>query len=326
MSESEIIQALRTKIASNLHVAMPGVIESYEFKEQRATIKILVKQLYNSDTYIDYPILSGVPVIFLRSGGASITMPVVRGDTCLVMFLDKDLRAWLLGGDNLKPKSTRSHHLSDAVAIMGLSPFSVPSPAENNEDVLISFAGSKVRLKPKGIIDIETAKEVNIKTESIIINCKNAVVNSTEDTKVECRNAIIKATENASLNCKSANIEALEDINIKCNNGTIKATNTADIECATATIKASNSINTETPNFLQKGNMKVDGSIEVTGTSLLTGKLTSQNGIENSGANLISNGKTFETHTHIYQDVTAVTAPEGPCAVTKVPTNSQSPS
>ena len=68
--------------------------------------------------------------------------------------------------------------------------------------------------------------------------------------------------------------------------------------------------------------MKIDGMLEVTGTSLLTGKLTSQNGIENSGTNLISNGKVFETHTHTYQDVTTVIAPDGPCTVTKVPTNS----
>ena len=68
--------------------------------------------------------------------------------------------------------------------------------------------------------------------------------------------------------------------------------------------------------------MKIDGMLEVTGTSLLKDKLTTQNGIENSGANLISNGKVFETHTHTYQDVTTVIAPDGPCTVTKVPTNS----
>lgn len=308
MSESEIITALRTKIASNMHVAMPGIIESYEFKEQRASIKIAIKQLYNSDAYIDYPILSGVPVIFPRSGGGSITMPVNRGDSCLVLFLDKDLRTWLLGGNNLKPRTTRTHHLSDAVAIMGLSPFSTQSLAENNTDMLISFAGSKVRLKPKGIINIETAKEVNIKTESIVINCKSATVKSTEDTAIECKNAFIKAANN---------------INAECVNTSIKATDNVSVECTTANIKASGNINTEAPNFLQKGNMKIEGNIEITGTSKLIGNVDSDATITGNVVKTTS-GKDLETHTHTYDKATTVTTPQGPGTVDGfVPTSTQ---
>ncbi|CAF4320943.1 unnamed protein product [Rotaria magnacalcarata] len=279
---------------------MPASIESYDFKTQKADIKIDMQELYQNGTSLDYPVLSGVPVIFPRCGGASITMPISRGDTCLVMFLDRDSTAWLLGGKNVKPKSMRSHHLSDAVAIMGLCPFTNKSPAKNNTDMLISFDGSFVTLKPKGIIDITSAKEINVKTEGVIIN-------SSSNLAVECQNANIKATE---------------ILNAQCQTLTAKVSESAQVECQNASIKASSTIDTETPNFTQKGNMKIDGMLEVTGTSLLTGKLTSQNGIENSGANLISNGKVLETHTHTYQDVTTVIAPDGPCTVTKVPTNS----
>jgi phage gp45-like len=350
--QAEVINDLMRKISGGIRVAMPASIESYDFKTQKADIKIDMQELYHNGTSLDYPVLSGVPVIFPRCGGASITMPIMRGDTCLVMFLDRDSTAWLLGGKNVKPKSMRSHHLSDAVAIMGLSPFTNKSPSKNNTDMLISFDGSEIVLKPKGNIDIFSAKEINVKTENVIINCKTALVKSEETALVECKSASIKAEENIAIECKTANIKATEILNaecktltakvsesasIECKNADIKVTEifnvecktliakvneSASVECQNANIKASGTIDTETPNFTQKGNMKIDGMLEVTGTSLLTGKLTSQNGIENSGANLISNGKVLETHTHMYQDVSTVTAPEGPCVVVKVPTNS----
>ena len=301
--QAEVINDLMRKISGGIRVAMPASIESYDFKTQKADIKIDMQELYQNGTSLDYPVLSGVPIIFPRCGGASITMPIVRGDTCLVIFLDRDSTAWLLGGKNM----------------------------------LISFDGSFVTLKPKGIIDITSAKEINVKTEGVIINCKNANVTAEESIDVTCKNVTVKASSNLAVECQNANIKATEILNARCQNLTAKVSQSAQIECQTlitkvsesasvecqnASIKASGTIDTETPNFTQKGNMKIDGMLEVTGTSLLTGKLTSQNGIENSGANLISNGKVFETHTHTYQDVTTVIAPDGPCTVTKVPTNS----
>lgn len=276
MSAPEIINALQTKIANCLNVALPAVIEDYNFKEQRASVKITIKQLYAGDTDMDYPILSGVPVIFPRSGGASITMPVQRGDHCLLVFLDRDSRAWLLGGVNVKPQSKRSHHLSDAVAIPGLSPFSKLSLAENNTDMLINFDGSKIRLKPKGIVDIETAKEVNVKTEKVVINCKNAEV---------------KASENVTIQAKTTNITTSESANIKCQN---------------ANIEASGDINTKAISFIQTGDMKITGNvkieknIEVIGTSKLTGNVDSDATIKGSAVK--AGSIDLATHTHRYSE------------------------
>ena len=261
MSQAEVIKAIQDKISSNLRVAMPGLVENYDFKTAKASIKIDMQELYQNDTIVDYPVIANVPVIFPRSGGAEIAMPIKRGDSCLVIFMDRDIKAWLLGASKQPPKSRRLHHLNDAVAIMGLSPFSKPSSAVNNSDLLITYEGSKITLKPKGIVEIESAKELNIKTESVIINCQNA------------------------------------------------------------TIKASRKINTEAPELIQKGNLKIEGNIEVTGSSLIKGKLSTEAGIENSGSNLVSNGKTFETHTHDYENIVSVTSPQGPCTVTKAPKN-----
>ena len=338
--QGEIISDLMHKISNSMRVSMPGVVETYDYKTQKADIKIDMKELYRDGSTIDYPVLCGVPVVFPKCGGASITMPVDRGDPCLIVFLDRDSTAWLLGGKNTKPNSTRSHHLSDAVVIMGLSPFNSKPAAENNTDMLISFDGSVVRLKPNGTIDIHTAKEVNIKSENLIINCENALIKSEKHVAIECKNVNIKATEIAELECQtlsakvsqSASIECQtlsakvnQSASMECQTLSAKVNQSASIECQSANVKASGSIITETPNFTQKGNMKVEGNVEVTGTSKLTGEVTSTSTITGSAVKT-SSGKDLATHTHIYQDLTiAIPVTLGsPCTLTKVPTNSGS--
>lgn len=70
-----------------------------------------------------YPLLAVVPVIFLGGGGAALTFPVKAGDSCLLVFLDRDNDTWLTTGQTGQPPNTaRLHNLSDAVAIVGLRP------------------------------------------------------------------------------------------------------------------------------------------------------------------------------------------------------------
>jgi phage baseplate assembly protein gpV len=185
-------------------------------------------------------VLTGVPIIFPSSGGASITLPVVRGDYCLVFFLDRDISNWLINGSQ-KPSSRREHSLNDAVAIVGLNPFNKASKAKNNTDVLISFNGSEIALKPNGKIDIHSSNELNIKAENIVVNCTNA------------------------------------------------------------NIKASSRINTQTPNFVQKGKMKIEGDIEITGRSLLKGNVKCDATIEGRVVKT-SAGINLATHKHSYKE------------------------
>ena len=254
---TEIIKGLTSKIFSSLRVSMPGVIEEYDYKTQKASVKIDVQELYDDNSVLDYPVITDVPVIFPRSGGASITMPIKRGDSCLIFFLDRDISNWLLGAS--RPSSRRQHSINDAVAIVGLCPFNKPGMAKNNTDVLITFDGSEIALKPGGKIDINSSTEINIKTDNIIVNCTNAKINATGQ------------------------------------------------------------IDTETPSFNQKGNMKIEGNIEITGTSLLRGDASLENNIEVGGTSSLkgnlkcdasiegsevktSSGINLSTHKHSYAE------------------------
>ncbi len=296
---NEIFLGAMNKVNREIRVSLPAIIDSYDFKTQKANVKVNISQVYDGQA-VDIPIIPNVPVIFPNSGGASLTMPVKKGDGCLLIFCDTDIKNWLLGGDGVKPQTTRMHSLTDAVAIIGLGTFTKVRGVENNEDVLLHYADSKIRLKPNGVIDIHNAKEINVKTEKVIINCKTAFVKSEDTVAVECKSASVKAQENIVIECKTANIKATEILNAECKTLTAKVSESASVECQSASIKASGTINTETPNFTQKGNMKIDGNVEVTGTSKLTGNVDSDATIK---GNAVKAGNVdLGSHTHSYID------------------------
>lgn len=146
----------------DVHTALPGQIVSYDYTTQKAVIQPCLKKRYLDGTTQEMPILNNVPVIFPRAGEASLTFPVVPGDTCLLLFIERSTDLWKSVGGVVAPNDPRKFDLSDAVAIMGLMPFTENSLSDNNEDVLLTYKGSNIRIKASGDIQIETASKVAI--------------------------------------------------------------------------------------------------------------------------------------------------------------------
>lgn len=146
----------------DVHTALPGQIISYDYSTQKATIQPCLKKSYLDGTTQEMPILNNVPVIFPRAGEASLTFPVMPRDTCLLLFIERSTDLWKSVGGVVAPNDPRKFDLSDAIAIMGLMPFSENSLSENNEDVLLTYKNSSIRIKASGDIQIETASKVAI--------------------------------------------------------------------------------------------------------------------------------------------------------------------
>jgi hypothetical protein len=238
-----LIKRISQDISSVLRVSMPARVVNYDYKSQKVDVKLDLKELYSDGREVDYPIVSGVPVIFPISGGASITMPIVTGDSCFVIFADRDLTNWLLGAKSGRLDSRRTHDINDAVAIMGLRQFTDVSAAENNDDLLISYAGSKVRLRPNGNVDIISTTSVTVETGEVTINCNNSTINAKSDVNINCNDAIVKAVDKVDVECINANIKAASAVAIDCENSSVVASNNINLECKNGYIQASENIN-----------------------------------------------------------------------------------
>ena len=159
---SDAVRAAVLYQLSAMHTCLPGEILSYDYTVQKASIQPLLNKVYTDGSIVTMPILNNVPVMFPRAGGASLTFPVVEGDTCLLVFTERSIDNWKGVGGIVSPEDPRKFDLSDAIAIVGLYPFSEISPALNNEDVLLTYKNSSITIKVTGDVVVNTSGKVAI--------------------------------------------------------------------------------------------------------------------------------------------------------------------
>lgn len=128
----EALQRAIGRVQSELHVCMPGVIERYDHTQQRADVVPLLRNRYADGQVTEPQVINNVPVVFPRSGGASLTMPVKRGDGVMLHFTDASLDEWLSSGGTVTPSDRRRHDLSDCIAVPGLVDFSAGETDPDN--------------------------------------------------------------------------------------------------------------------------------------------------------------------------------------------------
>jgi hypothetical protein len=112
--------AALAKSASDIRVAMPGIIESFDPATQTCTVNLAIKvrALSNAGEWEsrEYSKLTDVPVEFPSGGGCTITFPVQPGDECVVEFADRCIDSWWQSGGIQEQAEIRMHDLSDGFA------------------------------------------------------------------------------------------------------------------------------------------------------------------------------------------------------------------
>lgn len=122
--ESDKFRSLTEKIGSELRVAAPGIIQSYNAATNTATVQLAIRekvsQMDGTTADTDLPLLLDCPVMMPRGGGYALTFPLVAGDECLVVFADSCIDAWWQSGGVQNQLEKRRHDLSDGIVIPGL--------------------------------------------------------------------------------------------------------------------------------------------------------------------------------------------------------------
>ena len=147
--EQTLTAAFNNKL-SELNTCLPGRIEKYDYKTQKADIKPLIKKKYKSGTVEPLPVIVNVPVIFPRTADTMIHFPLNRGDGVIIMFAQRSIDTWLSKGGDSEPGDPRKMDLSDAIAIPGLYDFKAPTLALDNTNFRIRFKTGKITINPNG--------------------------------------------------------------------------------------------------------------------------------------------------------------------------------
>lgn len=171
---SELVQEIKEtaqKAAESIHTAVPGTIVSYDPSKGQATVKPQMKFKTRGGKIIDYPQISGVPVVFQQHMGqkATIGFPVKPGDGCTLIISEQSLDYWMYGqdtGTNLK------FDLTNAIAIPGLfvKANTVVSEACAQDAIIVDVSGTRLTVKSDGLIQADCKKFVINASDSFKVN------------------------------------------------------------------------------------------------------------------------------------------------------------
>lgn len=162
-----LLNAHRDEVFASLNCHQLGTVVSFDAEKQTATVKINARRvvydkpqtengvLQQQPRLLDYPILTDVPVFVASGGNARITFPVTAGDTCLVLFNDRDIDAWWSTGAVAAPNSSRMHSLSDGLALVGFRSLANKVEDYSATDAEFRFGDAFVSIKPDGTITLE---------------------------------------------------------------------------------------------------------------------------------------------------------------------------
>ena len=116
---ASLLELFKGNLMMQLNCHQVGEIVSFDPSTQTAEVQIKMMKTQNGELK-DYAILLDCPCIVLSGGKGRLTLPITAGDSCLVLFNDRDIDNWFAGGQKMQPRTERMHNYSDAIALVGL--------------------------------------------------------------------------------------------------------------------------------------------------------------------------------------------------------------
>lgn len=179
---SELIKRTIIQTMRQLRVSMPCEVVRYNAKRQMVDVRIVQPEIDLSGNNIPMPVITNIPVSFVRCGNSHITHPINKGDTGFIVFADRDISSWVETNNRSVVDSARTHSMQDSYFVPGIVG---GGKNANANDVEIKYNNSTIHLRKNGDIDITTptkvninaSSEVNVTTNKLTVNAPNSYFN-----------------------------------------------------------------------------------------------------------------------------------------------------
>jgi hypothetical protein len=177
------------QLSTNCHAI--GTIEAFNSADQTCTVKIAYSmQVYesapNSPNGVaivekQYPLLIDCPTVIITGGSAGLTMPIAVGDSCLVLFNDRDIENWFNGATSGPVASTRLHSITDAIALVGIRSLAQSIADYDSVNPTLYNGTTRIKVKSSKILLENSTDKLGLLLKELIdtiksITTSNAVV------------------------------------------------------------------------------------------------------------------------------------------------------
>lgn len=150
---NSVMQLSQDAIMARLNCHNIGKILEFDPATQTCSIQLMqIKQFNNQQ--ITPAILTQVPLIIYGSGGGHITFPDPTDTICVLLFMDRNIDAFLETGESYVPQSTRMHDFTDCVALTTFKTLANPLTEYDEKAVTIMNEEIIEEVKQKSFIKI----------------------------------------------------------------------------------------------------------------------------------------------------------------------------
>ena len=179
---SELIKRTMIQTMRQLRVSMPCEVVRYNSKRQMVDVRIVQPEIDLAGNNIPMPVITNIPVSFVRCGKSHITHPINKGDTGFIVFADRDISSWVETNNKSVVDSARTHSMQDSYFVPGIVG---GGNNANPNDVEIKYNNTTIHLRKNGDVDINTpskvnvnaSSEVNVTTNKLTVNAPNSYFN-----------------------------------------------------------------------------------------------------------------------------------------------------
>ena len=144
------------------HTSLPGIIESVDNDAKKANVRVALKTKLLSETEAkELPILFDVPLSFFQTSETIISLPVKKGDDCMIFFCERSIDIWKantaqeLSERIVDPKDPRKHNLSDAFCVPICKPIGTGLTGDNSKIKIAYTEQNKMTIDENGHLKYE---------------------------------------------------------------------------------------------------------------------------------------------------------------------------
>ena len=171
----QLINTINNRI-NGIHTAFPGTISEFDPGSCTATVSPSIKFRKPNGETLNYPNLSGIPVVFPCSSEATVAYPIKSGDGCLVVVSEESTDYWKYGQETY---SDLKFDLTNAICIPGLfnSGNEAIEEAVSENAVVVKVKDTKMRIKDEEILADVKGTELKVKEQEITVDVKGTKFN-----------------------------------------------------------------------------------------------------------------------------------------------------
>lgn len=146
---AEAFNNFREAMFTEMRVALPGVVVSYDSTLRQAEVlPLIMRRSVDAASPVPLPNLPNVPVMHPQTAKGALLLPIGPGDPVMLIFSDRSLDQWKAsdGAAPTEAEEKRKHEISDLWAIPGGWPNAKSfTPATGAENLLVQVSnGTKI--------------------------------------------------------------------------------------------------------------------------------------------------------------------------------------